>query len=1058
MFADDRVSHVSVTHSSSDGVTGAFTTDGVNGPLLDHSNDESVSCSADTVNIESHTHFDAPSNEELAHDSLHESNFLQLEEGSDQSLVLECNSGSEETVLQNEYEKSPKTKRRRMSLQTACVSHIYHSTAHMGSDYEWMPYNIRQERPANRNRATWSTHSATDNDKSSAGRLKDSLHDTPTSIKRKSTHPVQCKLCRRFVGQQTAYKCLRCRAKHNSSNSSHNTQTSTADDVPTLSKHRRFEKCEFLMNSAAHLQCCRESKTHKSSSGATASSSDLYQFLLCSALLTADTNVDDVLHLSIDGDDDGLRSVLSEDRLIRQYASLHMQSFRDQNCESSDHIYQLCRDVRLLARLVIACRRLNLSADLYSLVHPDHFNQVIAMARSQPVAVADILGRVVSTKLVDTLQRNDNVAARQAWNFRELLLLWQENLAESDAVSQTDDNMQEETHGSTANRCETLSETFQQPKKMECNSDLQSESEDNATLAKESALYDTVEDSPLQNTIPVASLALYRDGCFDHADFGLSGNLSVLRSADETSSAVVEIAPKYEYVHGAEAYGVIETDYQLNAVTNNHQQPDALDTAQHVDSESSTSNINSSRAITIGRSSGEHSYCCYCGQPQSRIESHWKSQHPEVVALTSLSGAARIRSLEKLRNFGNHRHNQDVLQNGRGTLVVAYAPSWEAKPEDYSPCKFCWSYMTDAEISQHRCSFSPQESPRYASDNSLAATSSDGTHSRISGRKSSKLGEIRKVQGSIQVVSCGTCGSSNKPKTRCYFCGVWNSHVQRHWHCKHFNEPEVKELRSLGPSAKEPYVIRLRNLGIHQHNVSVLKEGRGQFFVSRISERSNVTDYLPCEYCWMYLSRSNYCRHHCKCRIMADSEESVSSSSPPSTADAPFLLPTAKLFCDQVTELLDGISDSNVKLVAKSDQLIGEFTAKLLSLGVARVSVTARVRLLARFLIEVRQQTGLGEATLVEFISPANFRQCINAVNALNRYDPETSSCRKLTPTVIMRNVLRQASKLLKREAVDRRDRDAVKEADKFAQLCLSEWKSVDSVPEEENNPNVETD
>ena len=1055
MFTDDKVSRLSVNHSSRDGVIGAFQTDGVNGQLPDQSNDEFVSCNADTVNAESHTHFDAPSNEEPAHDSLRECNSLQLEEDDgDQSLVLECNSGSEEPMSQNEYERSPKNKRRRMSHQTASSSHRNHSTAGNGSDYDWMPYKVRQERPTNRNRADCSTHLATHNERSSAGRLEDSLNETLTTTK--STHGVQCKLCRRFGGKQTAYECLRCRAtparKHNRSNCSRDTQTSPADDVPSLSKHRRCGKCGFLTNLAPHLQRCQKSK---SSSGAVTSGSDLAnpRILLCSALLTANTNVDDVLHLSIDGYDDSLRSVLIDDRLIRQYASMHMQSFRDQNCESYDHICQLCRDVRLLARLVIACRRRNPSAELYSLVHPDHFNQVIAVARRQPAAVADILGRAVNTKLVDTLQRSDNVAARQAWNFRELLLLWQKNLAESDAVSQTEDNIQEETDGSTANRCETLSETFQQPKEMECNSDLQSESEDNAGLSEVSAFSDTFEDSPLQNTIPTASLALDRDDCFDQSDFGLSGNLS------ETSSAVVEIAPKDEYVDGAEASGVIETDYQLDAVANNHQQPDALDNAQHADSESSTSNISSSRAITIGRSSSERSYCYYCGQPQSHIQSHWKSEHPdcsEVVELASLTSVAtRIRSLAKLRNLGNHRHNRDVLQDGRGTLVVAYAPSSGAKPEDYSPCKFCWNYMTDAEMSQHRCSFSPQSSRRRASDNSIAPSSSDGTYRRISSRKSSKLDEIRKVQGSIQVVSCGTCGS-HKPKARCYFCGVWNSHVQRHWYCKHSNEPEVKELRSLGASAKEQYVMRLRNLGIHQHNVNVLKEGRGQFFVSRISERSNATDYLPCEYCWMYLSKTNYCRHHCRCRIMADGEETVSSSRPPSTVDAPFLLPTAKLFCDQVTEFLDGMADSNVKLVAKSDQLIGEFTAKLLSLGVAHVSITARVRLLARFLIEVRQQTGQGEATVVEFISPANFRQCINAVNALSGYDPESSSCRKLAPTLIMRNVLRQASKLRKRGAVDRRDRDAVDEADQFARLCLSEWKSANSVSEQEKNPSVD--
>jgi len=41
--------------------------------------------------------------------------------------------------------------------------------------------------------------------------------------------------------------------------------------------------------------------------------------------------------------------------------------------------------------------------------------------------------------------------------------------------------------------------------------------------------------------------------------------------------------------------------------------------------------------------------------------------------------------------------------------------------------------------------------------------------------------------------------------------------------------------------------------------------------------------------------------------------------------------------------------------------------------------------------------------------------------------------------------MLRQLSKLLKRDAVEKRDMNAVKDLDEFAALCLSQWKSLDT-------------
>jgi len=162
-----------------------------------------------------------------------------------------------------------------------------------------------------------------------------------------------------------------------------------------------------------------------------------------------------------------------------------------------------------------------------------------------------------------------------------------------------------------------------------------------------------------------------------------------------------------------------------------------------------------------------------------------------------------------------------------------------------------------------------------------------------------------------------------------------------------------------------------------------------------------------------------------------------------------FLLPTSQIFHDQVSDVLDGMQDDNLKLVAESDQLIREYVAKLLSTGIADYFVKRKTRLIARFLMEIRKLTGLHDATLTECITPENFQRCSFAAEMLGGFDTETLSYQNLASTLMTRTILRQVSKLLKRDAIDRRDEDAVKELDRFNQLCVTEWKSPDTLPEQ---------
>jgi len=239
------------------------------------------------------------------------------------------------------------------------------------------------------------------------------------------------------------------------------------------SRYLHCERCgSFVLRSAVwlHRRRCiwahQKTKIGERSSGVSSSSPN--EFISYDNILKnkgMDSNVDDVLSLALGKDNDSSLSVQTKDMLIRRYASLRMQSLGNQDSESSDNIfYNICQELQALARLVVECQRQKPSTELHTLIHPDHFNLFNSVLRKQSATVVDILGHVINIKIVDALQHSDNLAARHAWNFRELFLMWQDSLREDHSVMQTDANanVQEERQSSAATRCQS-----QQPDVME---------------------------------------------------------------------------------------------------------------------------------------------------------------------------------------------------------------------------------------------------------------------------------------------------------------------------------------------------------------------------------------------------------------------------------------------------------------------------------------------------------------------------------------------------------------------------------------------------------------
>ena len=212
-------------------------------------------------------------------------------------------------------------------------------------------------------------------------------------------------------------------------------------------------------------------------------------------------------------------------------------------------------------------------------------------------------------------------------------------VAEDDAVWQTNNNnnnkVQEEGLSATDNRHQPLSEMFQQPDTIEC---------------------DTYEQSQS------------RDGHFDQVRSTLPGNCRQVPETTPETSVSASTTASGDHMDRREVSDITcGTHCLLGSSATDHECTVTSDDVHSVDSESSSLHISSSHAINICRSSREISYCYVCRQPQTQLQYHLKSVHAkekEVIQLKSASFTAWIQRMVQLRNYGNHRHNQKVLQAG----------------------------------------------------------------------------------------------------------------------------------------------------------------------------------------------------------------------------------------------------------------------------------------------------------------------------------------------------------------------------------------------------------
>lgn len=100
-------------------------------------------------------------------------------------------------------------------------------------------------------------------------------------------------------------------------------------------------------------------------------------------------------------------------------------------------------------------------------------------------------------------------------------------------------------------------------------------------------------------------------------------------------------------------------------------------------------------------------YCIFCESLVTNFPRHIERKHPlepqvRSIIMMEKKSKERVKELELLKNKGNLQHNQNVLENKKGNLIVGRRPTLEDKVEvnDFLPCKYCFKFCKKKKIIQ----------------------------------------------------------------------------------------------------------------------------------------------------------------------------------------------------------------------------------------------------------------------------------------------------------------------------------------------------------------------
>lgn len=94
-------------------------------------------------------------------------------------------------------------------------------------------------------------------------------------------------------------------------------------------------------------------------------------------------------------------------------------------------------------------------------------------------------------------------------------------------------------------------------------------------------------------------------------------------------------------------------------------------------------------------------HCCFlCKKMILHLPCHFKSKHRNDPEIKDALMKTDKRRFDKLRAKGDNMHNELVLKEGKGELIISRRPV-EFQVIDFAPCSICYEWMNMKYIDKH---------------------------------------------------------------------------------------------------------------------------------------------------------------------------------------------------------------------------------------------------------------------------------------------------------------------------------------------------------------------
>ncbi|XP_056129347.1 uncharacterized protein LOC130106989 [Lampris incognitus] len=284
----------------------------------------------------------------------------------------------------------------------------------------------------------------------------------------------------------------------------------------------------------------------------------------------------------------------------------------------------------------------------------------------------------------------------------------------------------------------------------------------------------------------------------------------------------------------------------------------------------------------------------------------------------------------------------------------------------------------------------------------------------------------------------------------CLYCGKSDMKIARHLERKHIEVKEVAHAFSfpVGSKQRKELLEELRNMGDYQHNMKVLKEGRGQIVTrKRPCNNASVEDYLPCQFCYAMFVKRALWKHQSSCRSREtrdekDGERKTRKSVQKASSG---LLPIANS-SKACQDVIHAMRQDAVTFHIRTDNLICKYGESLHAKHWQEKSrdttryIAQKLRELGRFMLVVKKLDKTVKG-LQDVCTPLKFNLVLKAIRKLTEFSPTKNVYRKPSTAVKIGFSLKGATEVLIGQTVMMEDDSAEKKAKKFMELLDKSWK-----------------